>query len=76
MTIVETTKDDIELAHQILSVADGSQRFPVSWTVRLAAKVIQQNALIKSLTNQIKDLSGIAEDNGKIISTISSNLIR
>ena len=74
MTIRETPKDDIELAHLILSELCGSQRFPVPWTARLACRVIQQDELIKGLTNLIKDLSDLAENNGKIISTISSNI--
>ena len=59
MAIRETPKDDIELAHLIFSELNGSQRFPVPWTARLACRVIQQDALIKSLTDQVKALSDL-----------------
>ena len=81
MTIFESPKDDVELALLVLAEQEGSQRFPVPWTVRLATRVIQQDNLIKASTNQIKDLtnqilSNLVEDNGKIISTISSGCNR
>ena len=55
MTIVESPKDDIELALLILAEQVGSQRFPVPWTVRLAEKVIQQDTLLRKLINPVKD---------------------
>jgi len=45
-------------------------------TIELAQKVKNQNKLIETLTHQIKDLSGITEDNGKIVKATCSQLTK
>jgi len=52
MTIIPPIEDDLDLATEVLRIAEGSQRLPLDWTLRLAAKCLQQAERIRELEEQ------------------------